>query len=92
MWLLGGVIALAGALCSGELGGMFPRGGGEYVYLREAYGPAAGFLSGWMSFWIGFPGSIATLAYGFARAVGSCSCTPTGTGSSSPWRSRPSSS
>src|SRR5580658_2630841 len=69
VWLLGGLFALAGALCNGELGGMFPRGGGEYVYLREAYGPALGFLSGWTSFWIGFPGSIATLAAGFGRGV-----------------------
>ena len=64
-WLLGGPVALAGALTNGELGGLFPRSGGEYVYLREAYGPAFGFLSGWTSFWIGFPGSIAALASGF---------------------------
>jgi basic amino acid/polyamine antiporter, APA family len=64
-WLLGGGVALSGALSNGELGGLFPRSGGEYVYLREAYGPALGFLSGWTSFWIGFPGSIATLAAGF---------------------------
>src|SRR6202011_701466 len=47
-WLLGGAVALAGALSNGELGGLFPRSGGEYVYLREAYGPMFGFLSGWM--------------------------------------------
>ncbi len=68
-WLLGGLFALAGALCNGELGVLFPRGGGEYVYLSEAFGPALGFLSGWTSFWIGFPGSIATLASGFGRNV-----------------------
>jgi APA family basic amino acid/polyamine antiporter len=68
-WLLGGTIALAGALCNGELGGLFPRSGGEYVYLREAYGPVFGFLSGWTSFWIGFPGSIAALAAGFGTTV-----------------------
>jgi basic amino acid/polyamine antiporter, APA family len=68
-WLLGGVVALAGALSNGELGGMFPRSGGEYVYLREAYGPAFGFLSGWMSFWVAFPGSIAALAAGFGATV-----------------------
>jgi amino acid transporter len=39
VWLVGGLVALAGALCNGELGAVFPRGGGEYVYLREAYGP-----------------------------------------------------
>jgi APA family basic amino acid/polyamine antiporter len=68
-WLLGGAVALAGALTNGELGGLFPRSGGEYVYLREAYGPAFGFLSGWTSFWIGFPGSIAALAAGLGGAV-----------------------
>jgi basic amino acid/polyamine antiporter, APA family len=69
VWLLGGLFALSGALCNGELGAMFPRGGGEYVYLRAAFGPAFGFLSGWTSFWIGFPGSIATLASGFGRGI-----------------------
>ena len=68
-WLLGGAVALAGALSNGELGGIFPRSGGEYVYLREAYGPMFGFLSGWMSLWIAFPGSIATLASGLGSAV-----------------------
>src|SRR5271170_3575852 len=68
-WLLGGAVALAGALTNGELGGLFPRSGGEYVYLREAYGPAFGFLSGWTSFWIGFPGSIAALASGFGSTL-----------------------
>ena len=69
VWIAWGLVALAGALCNGELGAAFPRGGGEYVYLREAYGPFAGFLSGWSSFWIGFPGSIATSAAAFARIV-----------------------
>ncbi len=68
-WVLGGAVALAGALSNGELGGMFPRSGGEYVYLREAYGPALGFLSGWTSFWVVFPGSIAALAAGFGTTV-----------------------
>ncbi len=70
LWFAGGVFALSGALCNGELGAMFPRGGGEYVYLRNAYGPMFGFLSGWTSFWIGFPGSIATLAAGFGEGFG----------------------
>jgi APA family basic amino acid/polyamine antiporter len=69
MWVVGGVVALAGALSNGELGGMFPRSGGEYVYLREAYGPPVGFLSGWTSFCVGFPGSIAALAAGFGATV-----------------------
>jgi APA family basic amino acid/polyamine antiporter len=68
-WLLGGAVALSGALSNGELGGLFPRSGGEYVYLREAYGPPFGFLSGWTSFWIGFPGSIAALAGGFGATL-----------------------
>src|SRR3984957_5300893 len=68
-WLLGGAVALAGALTNGELGGLFPRSGGEYVYLREAYGPSLGFLSGWTAFWIAFPGSIASLAAGLGATV-----------------------
>src|SRR5580704_1982284 len=71
VWVLGGAVALAGALTNGELGGLFPRSGGEYVYLREAYGPAFGFLSGWTSFWIAFPGSIASLAAGLGATVAS---------------------
>lgn len=69
VWLIGGVVALAGALSNGELGGLFPRSGGEYVYLREAYGSSLGFLSGWTSFWIMFPGSIASLAAGLGATV-----------------------
>jgi APA family basic amino acid/polyamine antiporter len=69
MWLVGGVVALAGALSNGELGGLFPRSGGEYVYLREAYGAPVGFLSGWTSFWVGFPASIAALAWGLGRTL-----------------------
>jgi basic amino acid/polyamine antiporter, APA family len=69
VWLLGGVAALAGALSNGELGGLFPRSGGEYVYLREAYGAPVGFLSGWASFWIVFPGSIAALATGLGATL-----------------------
>jgi basic amino acid/polyamine antiporter, APA family len=68
-WVLGGAVALAGALSNGELGGLFPRSGGEYVYLREAYGPLLGFLSGWTAFWIAFPGSIASLAAGLGATV-----------------------
>lgn len=48
VWALGGVIALTGALTFSELGGMFPRSGGVYVYLKEAYGDMAGFLYGWV--------------------------------------------
>ncbi|MFQ6133191.1 MAG: APC family permease [Armatimonadota bacterium] len=65
-WLLGGVFALAGALTYAELGAAFPRAGGHYVYMREAYGPLAGFLDGWVSFVATFPCSIAFMAVGVA--------------------------
>ena len=65
-WVIAGVLSLTGALCYAELGGLFPRAGGEYVYLREAYGPLPAFLFGWMRFWIGSPGSIAAYAVGAA--------------------------
>lgn len=65
-WLVGGGLALAGALANAELGAMFPRAGGDYVYLREAFHPAAGFLVGWLSFFVIYAGTIATLAAGFS--------------------------
>ncbi len=61
-WLLGGLIALAGALCYGELGARLPRAGGEYVFLRESFGPATAFLSGWVSLVVGFSAPIAASA------------------------------
>ena len=67
VWLLGGVLTLLGALTYGELGAAFPRAGGDYVYLREAYGPWAGFLVGWVGFVIINPGSIAALSLGLAE-------------------------
>lgn len=67
VWLLGGVLTLLGSLSYGELGAAFPRAGGDYVYLREAYGPLAGFLVGWVGFLIINPGSIASLALGLAE-------------------------
>ena len=67
VWTIGGVLAIAGALSYAELASRFPEAGGEYVYLREAFGPAAGFLSGWTSFIAGFSGAIAASAVGFAR-------------------------
>ena len=66
VWLMGGLIALAGALSYSELGAAFPVAGGEYVYLRRAYGPFVGFLSGWTSFTIGFSAAIAAGAMSFA--------------------------
>ncbi len=65
LWLAGGLIALAGALAYGELGASMPQAGGEYVYLREAYGPFIAYLSGWTSFFIGFSGAIAAAVLAF---------------------------
>lgn len=59
VWLVGGVVAIAGCLSYAELGINFPRSGGEYVYLRETWGPLWGFLSGWISFFAGFSAPIA---------------------------------
>jgi APA family basic amino acid/polyamine antiporter len=69
-WLAGGLLSLAGALANAELGAMFPRAGGDYVYLREAFHPLAGFLVGWLSFFVIYAGTIATLAAGFAAGLG----------------------
>jgi APA family basic amino acid/polyamine antiporter len=68
-WLLGGAIALAGALANAELGAMFPKAGGNYVYLTAAYHPMAGFLVGWLSFFAIFAGTVATLSVGFTISL-----------------------
>ena len=65
-WLAGGLLSLAGALANAELGAMFPHAGGDYVYLRRAFHPLAGYFVGWLSFFVIFVGTIATLAAGFA--------------------------
>ncbi|MBI4874792.1 MAG: amino acid permease [Acidobacteria bacterium] len=65
VWVLGGVLSLFGALSYAELAAALPETGGEYTYLREAYGPVWGFLYGWATFWVARGGSIATLASGF---------------------------
>jgi APA family basic amino acid/polyamine antiporter len=65
-WVVTGVLTLAGALTYAELGAMLPSAGGEYVYLRKAYGEARAFLFGWMRFVVGSTGSIAILGVGFA--------------------------
>lgn len=70
VWLVGGFITLAGALTFAELGAMFPRAGGQYIYIREAYGPFAGYLFGWGFFWFIMGGGIAALAVGFAEFFG----------------------
>lgn len=66
LWLLGGLVALCGALSYGELGAAFPQAGGEYAFLSRLYHPALGFLSGWVSFFVGFSAPIAFAANGFS--------------------------
>jgi APA family basic amino acid/polyamine antiporter len=66
VWVVGGVIALCGAATYAELGSLIPRAGGEYVYLRTAFHPAAGFMSGWASLTAGFSAPIASAALAFA--------------------------
>lgn len=67
LWVLGGVVAACGALTLCELTAAMPRTGGDYVYLREAYGPRVAFLSGWVSFLIGFAAPSASAAFGAAN-------------------------
>jgi APA family basic amino acid/polyamine antiporter len=69
VWVLGGGLSLAGALAWAELAAAFPFAGGEYVYLREAFGPFWGFLCGWAAFVASFSGSIAVLAIALADYV-----------------------
>jgi APA family basic amino acid/polyamine antiporter len=66
VWVTAGLLSLAGALTYAELAAAMPRSGGEYVFLREAYGRPFGFLYGWMRFFVGNSGAIAALAAGFA--------------------------
>jgi APA family basic amino acid/polyamine antiporter len=65
VWVVGGVLSLAGALSYAELAAALPEAGGEYAFLREAYGPLWGFLYSWTQMWVAKSGSIATLATGF---------------------------
>lgn len=69
-WIVGGFVALCGAATYAELGSMLPKAGGEYVYLREAYHPSVGFMSGWVSLTAGFSAPIAVAALAFARYLG----------------------
>ncbi len=71
VWVVGGLLTLAGALTYGELGGLFPRAGGIYHFLREAYGPLWGFLYGWTAFLVIMSGGIAAIAVGFGEYLGS---------------------
>lgn len=70
VWAAGGALAFIGAMAYAELAARHPRAGGEYVYLRDAFGPAAGFLTGWTSFVAGFSGAIAASAVALAEYVG----------------------
>jgi basic amino acid/polyamine antiporter, APA family len=69
VWILGGLLTLCGALTYAELGAALPRAGGEYVFVKEAYGPLFGFLNGWTYFSVVNPGSIAALAIGLSFNV-----------------------
>src|SRR5580698_7113025 len=72
-WLVGGVLSFFGALTYAELGAMKPQAGGEYVYVRDAYGPLPGFLYAWTWFVIAKPASIATVTTGLVRILGTFS-------------------
>jgi len=67
LWITGGLIALCGALCYGELGAAIPHAGGEYIFLSKLYHPMFGFLSGWVSFIVGFSAPIAASSIGFSE-------------------------
>jgi APA family basic amino acid/polyamine antiporter len=72
-WLVGGLLSFFGALTYAELGAMKPQAGGEYIYVRDAYGPLGGFLYAWTWFVIAKPASIATVATGLVRILGTFS-------------------
>src|SRR5438270_9419428 len=67
IWIAGGAISLLACFAVAELGGMFPQAGGQYVFLREAYGELPAFLYGWMIFAVVQTGTIAALAVGFSQ-------------------------
>jgi APA family basic amino acid/polyamine antiporter len=71
VWAAGGLLTLAGALTYAELGVLFPRAGGLYHYLREAYGPLPGFLYGWIAFLVIMSGGIAAIAIAFGQYLAS---------------------
>ncbi len=70
LWIAGGCLALAGAMSYAQLSRMWPAAGGEYIYLSKAYGPTAGFLSGWTSLIAGFSGAVAASAVGLMAYLG----------------------
>jgi APA family basic amino acid/polyamine antiporter len=71
VWVVGGLLTVAGALTYAELGAMFPRAGGQYHFLKEAYGPLWAFLFGWASFLVIMSGGIASMAVAFGEYLGS---------------------
>jgi APA family basic amino acid/polyamine antiporter len=71
LWVGGGILALCGALCYGALGAAMPRAGGEYAYLSELFHPLLGFLTGWVSFFVGFSAPLAASSLGFSEYLAS---------------------
>jgi basic amino acid/polyamine antiporter, APA family len=69
-WIMAGLLTITGALCCAELAAMMPRAGGQYVFLRQAYGPSIGFLFGWTLFLVIQTGTIAAVAIAFAKFAG----------------------
>ena len=67
LWALGGIIALAGAMCYAELATAYPSDGGDYIYLTKAYGQRLGFVFAWAEYWIIRPGNVGMMAFVFAR-------------------------
>ncbi len=70
VWIVGGVLSFFGAMTYAELGAMKPAAGGEYIYVRDGYGPLMGFLYAWTTFLISKPASIATITAGLVRILG----------------------
>ena len=81
VWIMGGVLAILGALALAEVAVLYPRSGGNYVFLREAYGRPFGFLWGWVEFWMIRSGSIAALATIFTGSL----CNILGESAPGPW-------
>ena len=69
-WAMAGLLTITGALCCAELAAMMPKAGGQYVFLRQAYGPSIGFLFGWTLFLVIQTGTIAAVAIAFAKFAG----------------------
>lgn len=67
LWVIGGAIALSGALSYGELGARFPEAGGDYAFLSRLFSPLLGFLSGWVSFFVGFSAPVAASSLAFSE-------------------------